>query len=90
MTSDNVYLKDLRIFEDQFDLKNIVLVDNSTHSFGLQIDNGFPILSYYDDQDDWELVALTQYLMTLKEVEDVRPMLHESFLMRNFLLENIV
>lgn len=33
-TTDNVYVKDLRIFEDQWDLKDIVLIDNSTHSFG--------------------------------------------------------
>lgn len=69
----------MRIFEDQWDIKDIVLIDNSTHSFGLQIDNGYPILSYYDDQDDRELVALSQYLNTLADFDDFRPVLAESF-----------
>jgi hypothetical protein len=85
-----VYIKDLRIFEDQWDLKDIVLIDNSTHSFALQIENGYPILSYYDDQEDRELVVLTQYLLTLSKLDDVRPMLDQSFYMRRFLKENVI
>jgi CTD small phosphatase-like protein 2 len=37
------YIKDLRIIKNR-NLKDIVMVDNLVHSFGLQIDNGIPIL----------------------------------------------
>lgn len=34
------------------DLKNIVLVDNAAYSFGFQINNGIPIIPFYDDPND--------------------------------------
>jgi hypothetical protein len=33
----------------------MVLVDNKVESFGLQIDNGIPILDFYGDKNDVEL-----------------------------------
>ena len=36
-------------------LKNIVIIDNLTHSFGLQVDNGIPILNFHGNKKDTEL-----------------------------------
>lgn len=36
----------------------MVLVDNKPESFGLQIDNGIPILDFYGDKNDVELQHL--------------------------------
>eukprot|EP01017_Pseudomicrothorax_dubius_P043810 TRINITY_DN7356_c0_g2_i3.p1 TRINITY_DN7356_c0_g2~~TRINITY_DN7356_c0_g2_i3.p1 ORF type:complete len:417 (+),score=59.69 TRINITY_DN7356_c0_g2_i3:2-1252(+) len=43
-TRNGFYIKDLRIL--QRELKDVVLVDNLSHSFGFQIENGIPILEY--------------------------------------------
>jgi len=44
METNNGYnVKDLRIVDNR-ELKDIVIVDNLVHSFGLQIENGIPIL----------------------------------------------
>ena len=43
-------------------LKDIILVDNAVYSFGLQLTNGIPILPFYRDQSDRELVQLVAYL----------------------------
>ena len=51
----------------------MVLVDNSVYSFSYQIDNGIPIISYYDDPEDEELLHLMYYVKCLSsDCEDVR------------------
>ena len=78
-TEDEVYIKDLRIFEDQWKLKDIVLIDNSAHSFGLQWNNGIPILSYYNGKSDKELAEVAKLLQHLFFKDDVRVKLRSMF-----------
>jgi CTD small phosphatase-like protein 2 len=68
----------LRIFY-QRDLADIVLVDNSVYSFAFQLDNGIPIVSYYDDPHDEEMLHLKFYLECLFECEDVRLKNRDAF-----------
>ncbi len=42
-------IKDLRMIKNR-SLDNIIIVDNLVHSFGLQLDNGIPILEYIDNK----------------------------------------
>lgn len=49
-----------------------MLVDNSVYSFAYQLDNGIPILSYYDDPNDEELLHLMFYVKCLVDCDDVR------------------
>ena len=49
-----------------------MLVDNASDSFALQIDNGIPILPFYDSKEDVELKYLVQYLLEMQNVRDVR------------------
>ena len=71
------YLKDLNVLGR--DLNSAVLVDNSPHAFGYQIDNGIPIESWFDDPNDTELLKLEQFLRTLKGAQDVRPLVRAKF-----------
>lgn len=50
-TGGYIYVKDLRIFKN-FDLKDIVIVDNAVYSFKNQLENGIPILPFRDDRLD--------------------------------------
>lgn len=62
----------MRIFANR-NLKDIVLVDNAAYSFGLQIDNGIPIVPYYDNKNDKELKYLSNYLLSnILDCNDVR------------------
>ncbi len=56
---DGVYVKDLRIFEDSRNLEDILIVDNAVYSFGYQLENGVPIIPFYDDKEDEELLHLS-------------------------------
>lgn len=48
----------------------------------LQLDNGVPIESWYDDDGDDELLKLLPFLEALVEVEDVRPSIAQKFRLR--------
>ena len=76
--SEGLYVKDLDVLLNR-DLKNVVLVDNAAYSYSMQLENGIPIVPFYKSKDDDELIVLEDFLMGLKDVEDVRPVLKEAF-----------
>ena len=76
--SDGLYVKDLTIFKNR-SLKHLVLIDNAAYSYSLQLDNGIPIIPFYASKKDTELHELASFLLTLVDVDDVRPVLREKF-----------
>ena len=83
-THNGFYIKDLRIIKNR-ELKDIIIVDNLIHSFGLQLDNGIPILEYLKGKDDIELIGLEKMLVTLSTVDDVRDHLRQTLQLRKVL-----
>jgi CTD small phosphatase-like protein 2 len=71
------YLKDLNVLGR--DLTKCVLVDNSPHAFGYQVENGIPIESWFDDPKDIELMKLERFVNTLHGVVDVRSVVRSKF-----------
>ena len=84
-THNGFYIKDLRIIKNRC-LKDIILVDNLIHSFGLQIDNGIPILEYLKGKEDKELLGLENMLIEMAEMEDVRDYLRSKLDLKKNLL----
>lgn len=82
LVSDGVFIKDLRIFNRR--LSDVVIVDNAAYSFAYQIDNGIPIISWYDDKNDIELQNLISYLRTLAKQEDIRELNRKTFKLKTF------
>jgi len=50
-TTDGIYIKDLTVIKSH-SLEQMLLVDNSVHSFGLQLANGIPIVPFFDEIQD--------------------------------------
>ena len=65
------YIKDLRKIGRE--LKNIIIIDNNPASYIMNMDNGIPISTWYDNLEDDELIKLIPILKYLATVEDVRP-----------------
>ena len=50
-TGEGVYIKDLRVLRGR-ELANLLLVDNAAYSYFYQLENGVPIIPFYDDRQD--------------------------------------
>lgn len=62
----------------------MVLVDNSSISYSVQPENGIPIIPFYDNNKDRELVALIGYLRELMQEPDVRVRNKEHFMVERW------
>lgn len=79
------YAKDLRKIEN-FDLQDIVLVDNSMLSFAFQLRNGIPINDFNgtkEEAEDQEMLFMVQFIQDVFEYDDVRLPLEENFKLRS-------
>ena len=52
----------------------------------LQLDNGIPIATWYDDRQDRALLDLLPILKALSSAEDVRPHISSAFRLREYIL----
>ena len=74
-----------------------VIVDNYISSFGYHIENGIPIISWFDDKSDHEVILvlschfqlynLSTVLMSFLSKEDIRPSIEELFHLKKTLSE---
>jgi Dullard-like phosphatase family protein len=76
-TDVNLFVKDLRILNR--DLRSVIIVDNSIFSFASQLDNGIPIIPFYDDKEDRILPKIKDYLLSLKDLDDFRVINEKTF-----------
>lgn len=79
---NGMYVKDLRVFKEHRNPKDIVIVDDSLISIAFNLDNGIVVKPYSGESDDDELTLLTNYLTTLAVVEDLRKNNAEIFKLR--------
>jgi CTD small phosphatase-like protein 2 len=76
----------LRIFEG-LSLSEVVLIDNSVYSFAHQIENGVPIIPFYTDRNDEELLHLIKYMEGVAACRDIREYNREAFGLQRLALE---
>lgn len=59
-------------------MEDIIIIDNSPNCYQFQPENGLPIVSWYDDPSDNELMRYVPALKLLAQVDDVRPVILQS------------
>lgn len=73
----------LELFCGNRNLKEIVIVDNTSRNYTLSVANGLPITDYKGQLEDNELSFLGKYLRELATFEDITEKIKEDF--ANFL-----
>ena len=71
------FIKDLSVLDR--DMQKVVLVDNSPHAYGYNVNNGVPILSWFDDERDSELLKLVEFLKRIEAADDARHVVRDQF-----------
>ena len=85
MNEMKFYIKDLKIVEDCYDLKDVVIIDNSVLSFAYHLDNGIPISPFYDSKTDTELLDIADFLEKYADENDIRSKLKEVYKLNQYL-----
>jgi CTD small phosphatase-like protein 2 len=83
ISPEGYLVKDLRILGRQ--LANVLLVDNAAYSYAFQLDNGVPVLPYFQGKNDYELVALESYLLSLVNEPELRAYNRKLFQLPRYL-----
>lgn len=74
----NLYLKFIEIFD--VPLKDCIIVDNSVFSFAFNLKNGILVTSFYDEEEDIDLLSLKEYFEgRLVKCHDVRDVIEDTF-----------
>ena len=68
------YIKDLKVFNR--DIKDLIIIDNNPISYMFNKENGIPIISWFDDPNDNELMKFIPLLKYLSKVNDVRDIIN--------------
>jgi CTD small phosphatase-like protein 2 len=59
-------VKDLRIFKG-LDLKDVIIIDNYVFSFAFHLENGIPVVPYFGEKDDLEMIKVMKYINQISE-----------------------
>jgi len=77
------FVKDLRVLGR--DLAKTMIIDNSPPAFTNQVNNGIPIVSWYQDKFDTELMRTIPVLQKLRTLPDVRPAIKKYFMTKKLI-----
>ena len=72
------------------DLKDVIIVDNSPLSYSFNKENGIPILTWFSDKNDKELMNLIPILEFLSGVNDVREYIKDFVINDIISYENVI
>ena len=65
------YVKDLDTLNEKYNLKDVVIIDNSVLSFAYHLNNGIPIVPYIEQKEDSQLIMLAYYLLSISHYDDL-------------------
>jgi len=81
------YVKDLDTLNEKYNLKDVVIIDNSVLSFAYHLNNGIPIVPYIEQKEDSQLIMLAYYLLSISHYDDLPAENKKHINIEHFLLQ---
>ena len=81
------YVKDLDTLNEKYNLKDVVLIDNSVLSFAYHLNNGIPIVPYIEQKEDSQLLMLAYYLVSIANFDDLTEENKKHINIEHFILQ---
>mmetsp|Transcript_1448 Transcript_1448/g.1440 ORF Transcript_1448/g.1440 Transcript_1448/m.1440 type:complete len:141 (+) Transcript_1448:857-1279(+) len=50
----------------------MLIIDNFVYSFAFHLENGIPMVPFYGDKDDQEMIKLIKYIQSISRNDDLR------------------
>jgi Dullard-like phosphatase family protein len=88
LENEGFFVKDLRVFKG-IDLKDVLIIDNYVYSFAFHLENGIPIVPFYGEKDDTEMIKVIKYIASIHDKEDLRVPNNQIFQLTKILNSNI-
>jgi CTD small phosphatase-like protein 2 len=82
LEEEEMYIKDLRVFSG-ISLDQMLIADNFVYSFAFHLDNGIPIVPFYGDKADNEMIKLIKYIKSIGEKPNLRKTNGKIFKLKN-------
>ena len=76
--NNSIILKNLHFFRD-LDFRNVLIIDNNPEHFFCHLRNVMPIVPFFGEKDDEELLKVNMFLEDVWAFEDFRKVLRKSF-----------
>ena len=81
------YVKDLDTLNEKYNLKDVVIIDNSVLSFAYHLNNGIPIVPYIEQKEDSQLLMLAYYLVSIASYDDLTEENKKHINIEHFILQ---
>lgn len=69
-TEEGIFVKDLRIFANR-NIDDVFIVDNACYSYAFQISNGIPIVPFFFEKEDTQLIELSNFLLSMVGINNM-------------------
>ena len=70
-------------------MKDVLIIDNYVYSFAFHLENGIPIVPFFGEKDDTEMIKVIKYIASIHDKEDLRVPNNKVFQLKKILNSNI-
>jgi hypothetical protein len=78
----------LRILKG-LDPKDVIIIDNYVYSFAFHLENGIPVVPFFGEKGDDEMIKVIKYIQSISDRDDFRIPNNKVFQLKKILNSNI-
>lgn len=67
----------------------MIIIDNYVYSFAFHLENGIPVVPYFGEKNDSEMIKVMKYIVSIHNKDDLRVPNNKIFQLKKILNSNI-